>query len=122
MTGLALLLQSNTLRTALQPYTLDGPYGRLLDAAEQGLELADMQCFETEALMGQAGVVAPVLSYLFHRLEERFDGRPTLLILDEAWIFLDHPLFAARIREWLKVRSEERRVGQAGVSTCRSGW
>ena len=26
-----------------------------------------------------------------------------LLILDEAWIYLDHPLFAARIREWLKV-------------------
>jgi Type IV secretory pathway, VirB4 components len=53
--------------------------------------------------MGQAGVVAPVLTYLFHRLEERFTGRSTLLILDEAWMFLDHPLFAARIREWLKV-------------------
>ncbi|MGK2912351.1 MAG: conjugal transfer protein TrbE [Sphingobium sp.] len=103
MTGLALLLQSNALRTALAPYTLDGPYGRLLDAAEQSLALGDVQCFETEALMGQTGVVAPVLSYLFHRLEERFTGKPTLLILDEAWIFLDHPLFAARIREWLKV-------------------
>jgi type IV secretion system protein VirB4 len=103
MTGLALLLQSNALRTALQPYTLEGPHGRLLDAAEQHLALADVQCFDTEALMGQAGAVAPVLTYLFHRLEERFTGRPTLLILDEAWIFLDHPLFAARIREWLKV-------------------
>ncbi len=102
LTGLALLLQSNALRTAIQPYTLDGPYGRLLDAAESGLAFTDVQCFETEALMGQGSVVAPVLSYLFHRLEERFDGRPTLLILDEAWIFLDHPLFAARIREWLK--------------------
>lgn len=103
LTGLVLLLQSNALRTALGAYTLDGPYGRLLDAAEQQFTFADVQCFETEALMGQAGVVAPVLTYLFHRLEERFDGRPTLLILDEAWIFLDHPLFAARIREWLKV-------------------
>ena len=103
LTGLTLLLQSNALRTALGAYTLDGPYGRLLDAAEQHLVFADVQCFETEALMGQAGVVAPVLTYLFHRLEDRFDGRPTLLILDEAWIFLDHPLFAARIREWLKV-------------------
>ncbi|UAK25447.1 conjugal transfer protein TrbE [Sphingomonas nostoxanthinifaciens] len=102
MTGLALLLQSNALRVALQPYTLDGPHGRLLDAAESELRFADIQCFETEALLGQASVVAPVLTYLFHRLEERFDGRPTLLILDEAWIFLDHPLFAARIREWLK--------------------
>ncbi len=102
MTGLALMLQSNALRMAIQPYTLDGPYGRLLDASESGLVFADVQCFETEALLGQATVVAPVLTYLFHRLEERFDGRPTLLILDEAWIFLDHPLFAARIREWLK--------------------
>ena len=103
MTGLALLLQSNALRTALQPYTLEGPHGRLLDAAEQHLSLGDLQCFETEALMGMGSAVAPVLTYLFHRLEERFDGRPTLLILDEAWIFLDHPLFSARIREWLKV-------------------
>jgi type IV secretion system protein VirB4 len=92
----------NALRTAIQPYTLDGPHGRLLDAAESGLAFADVQCFETEALLGQASVFAPVLTYLFHRLEERFDGRPTLLVLDEAWIFLDHPLFAARIREWLK--------------------
>ncbi|WP_066816900.1 conjugal transfer protein TrbE [Sphingomonas mali] len=102
LTGLAMLLQSSALRLALGAYTLDGPYGRLLDAAEQRLSLSSIECFETEALMGEAGVVAPVLTYLFHRLEERFDGRPTLLVLDEAWVFLDHPLFAARIREWLK--------------------
>jgi type IV secretion system protein VirB4 len=102
LTGLAMLLQSGALRLALGAYTLDGPYGRLLDAAEQRLSLSSIECFETEALMGEAGVVAPVLTYLFHRLEERFDGRPTLLVLDEAWVFLDHPLFAARIREWLK--------------------
>jgi type IV secretion system protein VirB4 len=103
LTGLSLLLQSAPLRAALAPYTLEGPFGRLLDAAEDDLAIADVQGFETEALMGQAGVVAPVLTYLFHRLEENFTGRPTLLILDEAWVFLDHPLFAARIREWLKV-------------------
>jgi type IV secretion system protein VirB4 len=103
LTGLVMLLQSAPLRAALAPYTLEGPFGRLLDAAEDDLAIADVQCFETEALMGQAGVVAPVLTYLFHRLEERFTGWPTLLVLDEAWIFLDHPLFAARIREWLKV-------------------
>jgi type IV secretion system protein VirB4 len=92
-----LLLQSNALRLALAPYTLDGPFGRLLDADREKLAFTDVLCFETEALMEQKGAVAPVLSYLFHRLEGRFDGRPTLLILD------DHPLFAARIREWLKV-------------------
>ena len=46
--------------------------------------------------------VLAVLGYLFARLEERFDGAPSLLILDESWLFLDDPLFAARIRQWLK--------------------
>jgi len=102
LTGLTALLPSNPLRAALTPYTLEGPYGRLLDAAEETVTISDVHCFETEALMGQDAIVAPVLTYLFHRLEARFDGRPTLLVLDEAWIFLDHPLFASRIREWLK--------------------
>jgi type IV secretion system protein TrbE len=108
LTGLSLLLQSNALKSALLPYTLEGPFGRLLDAVEDGAQAANLgasnvQCFETEALMATPSVVAPVLTYLFHALEARFDGRPTLLILDEAWLFLDNPLFAARIREWLKV-------------------
>jgi type IV secretion system protein TrbE len=103
LTGLSLLLQSNALKAALAPYTLEGPFGPLLDAAEDRLALGEVQCFETETLMTQPGAVLPVLTYLFHRLEERFDGSPTLLVLDEAWLFLDNPLFAARIREWLKV-------------------
>lgn len=102
LTGLATLLQRNELRQALQPYTLEGPYGRLMDADEDRLTLSDVQCFEMEELMHETGSVLPVLTYLFHRLEARFDGRPSLLILDEAWLFLDNPAFAARIREWLK--------------------
>lgn len=103
LTGLSVLLQSNALKSALLPYTLDGPFGRLLDADADRLALSDVQCFETEELMHQQSAVLPVLTYLFHRLEKRFDGRPTLLILDEAWVYLDNPTFAARIREWLKV-------------------
>ncbi len=103
LTGLSALLSSNALRAAFRPFTLEGAFGHSLDAEENGLDLSHVHCFETEDLMGEAGLVLPVLTYLFHRLEERFDGRPTLLILDEAWVFLDNPLFAARIREWLKV-------------------
>jgi type IV secretion system protein VirB4 len=102
LTGLSALLQSNRLRQALQPYTLSGPHGRLLDADNDQLTLADVQGFEMEALMQGKSAVLPTLLYLFHRLEDRFDGAPTLLILDEAWVFLDDPLFAGRVREWLK--------------------
>lgn len=103
LTGLSLLMPTQELRLALAPFTLDGAYGHLLDAVIAPESDADMRCFETEALMRQPMLIGPVLTYLFHRLEAGFDGRPTLLILDEAWLFLDDPLFAARIREWLKI-------------------
>jgi type IV secretion system protein TrbE len=102
LTGLAVLIQSSALVAALGPYTLEGAYGRLLDGSSEQLASTDVLHFEMEQLMQHKALVAPVLTYLFHRLEARFDGRPTLLVLDEAWTFLDDALFAARIREWLK--------------------
>ena len=102
MTGLSVLLQSNALRQALQPYVLGGAHGRLLDADADHLGTADVQAFEMEELMPSKAAVMAVLGYLFARFGERFDGAPTLLILDEAWLFLDDPVFAARIRQWLK--------------------
>jgi transposase len=43
-----------------------------------------------------------VLAYLFHRIEDRLDGSPTLLIIDEGWLALDDEGFAGQLREWLK--------------------
>jgi len=102
LTGLSVLLQSNALRQALAPYVLGGAHGRLLDADHDRLGVADVQGFEMEELMASRAAVLAVLGYLFARFDERFDGKPTLLILDESWLFLDDPVFAARIRQWLK--------------------
>jgi type IV secretion system protein VirB4 len=102
LTGLSVLLSSNALKQALRPYTLAGPQGRLLDADHDSLSLDDVQGFEMEELIHSPQALLPVLTFLFHRLEQSFDGRPTLLILGEAWAFLDDELFAPRIREWLK--------------------
>lgn len=103
ISGLIALIQDLSLRPALKTYSIDGAHGHLLDAASDSLSYGTFQSFEMELLMQTPTVVAPVLSYLFHRLEQRFDGRPTMLFLNEAWVFFDHPLFAAKIREWLKV-------------------
>jgi type IV secretion system protein TrbE len=101
LTGLSVLLQSSGLKRALQPYCLGGPYGRLLDAEAERLGAASIQAFETEGLIG-TGAAAAVLAYLFHRIEGRLDGRPTLLIVDEGWLALDDENFAGQLREWLK--------------------
>ncbi|MBN9670220.1 conjugal transfer protein TrbE [Roseibium aggregatum] len=101
MTGLAVLLQSNDLKQALRAYCVGGPYGRLLDAEAEQLGSADVQAFEIEGLVG-TGAAPAVLSYLFHRIGDRLDGRPTLLIIDEGWLALDDDAFAEQLREWLK--------------------
>jgi type IV secretion system protein VirB4 len=101
LTGLSVLLQSSTLKRALQPYCVGGPWGRLLDAEAERLGVAEVQAFETEGLIGSQAAPA-VLAYLFHRVEGRLDGRPTLLIIDEGWLALDDPTFGAQLREWLK--------------------
>ncbi|KAB2707180.1 conjugal transfer protein TrbE [Brucella intermedia] len=101
ISGLAALLQANALKQALRPYCIGGPYGRLLDAEMEWLGEASVQAFETEGLIG-TGAAPAVLSYLFHRIESRFDGRPSLLIIDEGWRALDDGGFAQKIKEWLK--------------------
>ncbi|KAA5601772.1 conjugal transfer protein TrbE [Blastochloris sulfoviridis] len=101
LTGLSVLLQSQSLKRALQPFCLGGPYGRLLDAETERLGTASVQAFETEGLIG-TGAAQAVLGYLFHRIEGRLDGRPTLLIIDEGWLALDDEGFAGQLREWLK--------------------
>jgi len=101
LTGLTVLLQSQALKRAFQPYCLNGPWGRLLDADAERLGEAEVQAVETEGLIG-TGAAAAVLAYLFHRIEDRLDGRPTLLIVDEGWLALDDEGFSGQLREWLK--------------------
>ncbi len=101
ITGLAVLLQSNDLKQALRPFCIGGAYGHLLDAESEHLGEASVQAFETEGLIG-TGAAPAVLAYLFHRIEDRLDGRPTLLIVDEGWLALDDEGFAGQLREWLK--------------------
>ncbi|TSE35136.1 VirB4 family type IV secretion/conjugal transfer ATPase [Tepidimonas charontis] len=104
MTAFVTVVQDEKVRAALEFYTLLGPAGHLFDAAEDTLSSSHFQVFEIEHLMSRGErFVVPALTMLFHRLSKRFDGSPTLLVLDEAWIMLGHPVFREKIREWLKV-------------------
>jgi type IV secretion system protein VirB4 len=103
LTNLVVNLSTLALKDALRPYTVQGNYGQIFDAEDEDLRGGFWQMFEMGPLMalGQDAIV-PALDYLFHRVEERFDGRPTLMILDEAWLFLGHPIFVRRLQAWLK--------------------
>ncbi len=102
LTLYAALLQDASARAALLPFTHAGPLGRILDHDCTTLAGGRVQAFEMNDLMRKGAATGAVLAALFHVLEARFDGRPTLLILDEAWLFLRDAFFAAQIQEWLK--------------------
>lgn len=55
-------------------------------------------------LIGQSKkLVYPALTFIFNRLETMFDPKtPTMLILDEAWLFLKDEFFTFYIQNWLK--------------------
>jgi type IV secretion system protein TrbE len=99
---LSALIQDSDVRTALQPFTHAGPWGRLIDADVSRLAEHEVQAFEMGELMSSADALAGVLPCLVHALEARFDGRPTLIILDEAWAYLRDGAFASQIQAWLK--------------------
>lgn len=100
ITGLSVLLQSNDLKLAIQPYCVGGPYGRLLDAESENLGDASVVAFETEGLL-DTGAAPAVLAYLFHRIADRLDGRPTMIVIDEGWLALGDPAFSKQLAEWL---------------------
>jgi type IV secretion/conjugal transfer VirB4 family ATPase len=111
LTELAANVQDMDIRDALQHFTVAGPLGSLLDAETDSLGNGRMLSFETENLLQlDDKAVIPVLLYLFRRIEQRLDGSPTLILLDEAWSYLQHQLFRDRLRDWLKTMRRKNAV------------
>jgi len=102
LTELAIQLQAPELVAALTPYTVSGNLSQLLDSRRDDLEVHAYQVFELRHLLDAGDrILLPVLTYLFHRVERRLTGRPTLLVIEEAWLPLLKTSFADRIRQWL---------------------
>ena len=73
--------------------------------------------FDMTQLLDNPRLRTPVMMYLFHRIDERLDGQPTMILIDEGWKALDDEVFAARIRDWLKtLRKRNALVGFATQS------
>jgi type IV secretion system protein VirB4 len=106
----------NEIRIGIQPYTINGEYGRIFDAEDTRLALSKWVMIEMGTLMKMgAAAVTPALMFLFRFIEKMYTkpngdptGDPTLLVLDEAWVFLDNDYFARKIEEWLVTLRKKR--------------
>jgi len=110
--------QPGDLASRLDAWIEDGEHGWLFDNEQDRLDLSARKLgFDMTALLESPRLRTPVMMYLFHRIEERLDGNPTMILIDEGWKALDDEVFAARIRDWLKtLRKRNALVGFATQS------
>ncbi len=100
----------------LAPWHSAGEHAWLFDNPVDCVDLhADTIGFDMTAILDQPALRSPTMLYLFHRVEERLDGKPTIIVVDEGWKALDDDVFVSRIRDWEK--TIRKRGGIVGFAT-----
>lgn len=81
-----------------------GSHSNLFDNAEDAIDFDSNRIFgfEMGEVLKDKYALGPILLYLFHRIQRSLDGKPTMIVLDEAWALIDNPIFAPKIKDWLK--------------------
>jgi len=104
------------LAARLAPWHGSGEHAWLFDNETDGLDLDQLTLgFDMTLLLDDPTLRTPAMMYLFHRVEQRLDGHPTLIVIDEGWKALDDDAFVARIRDWEKTL--RKRNGVVGFAT-----
>lgn len=94
-----------TLAGRIQMWHGKGSHAGVFDNEVDTLDLMSFSVFgfEMAELLRDTATLGPGLLYLFHRINISLDGTPTMIVLDEAWALIDNPIFAPKIKDWLKV-------------------
>lgn len=108
--------RAGDLASRLMPWCGSGERAWLFDNAEDRTDVDQrIMGFDMTRLLDDPVLRTPVMMYLFHRAEERLDGTPSIIVVDEGWKALDDPVFTARIRDWEK--TIRKRNGIVGFAT-----
>ncbi|MEJ6789573.1 VirB4 family type IV secretion/conjugal transfer ATPase [Brevundimonas sp. BR2-1] len=104
------------LWSRLRPWWGKGDRAWLFDNPEDLTDLSvETVGFDMTVLLDDPAVRTPAMMYLFHRVEERLDGSPAIIVVDEGWKALDDDVFVRRIKDWEK--TIRKRNGIVGFAT-----
>lgn len=104
------------LLARLRPWWGDGERAWLFDNERDQIDTeAETVGFDMTQILDDPVSRTPAMMYLFHRVEERLDGSPAIIVVDEGWKALDDDVFVQRIRDWEK--TIRKRNGLVGFAT-----
>lgn len=108
--------RAGDLFSRMRPWWGEGERAWLFDNDEDLTDLtASTVGFDMTALLDDPAVRTPALLYFFHRVEDRLDGTPSIIVVDEGWKALDDEVFVRRIKDWEK--TIRKRNGIVGFAT-----
>jgi type IV secretion system protein VirB4 len=104
------------LWSRLKPWWGNGERAWLFDNSNDATDLnARVVGFDMTAILDDPQLRTPAMMYLFHRVEQRLDGSPAIIVVDEGWKALDDDAFVRRIKDWEK--TIRKRNGIVGFAT-----
>jgi type IV secretion system protein VirB4 len=104
------------LASRLAPWYGAGEHAWLFDNPTDQLNLDTRTAgFDMTALLDNPALRTPAMMYLFHRVDERLDGSPSMIVIDEGWKALDDDIFVHRLKDWMK--TIRKRNGVVGFAT-----
>lgn len=107
---------SSDLWSRLKPWWGEGERAWLFDNERDHTDLSAATVgFDMTAILDDPITRSPAMMYLFHRVEQRLDGTPTIIVVDEGWKALDDEIFVRRIKDWEK--TVRKRNGIIGFAT-----
>jgi type IV secretion system protein VirB4 len=96
-------VQDQEIKTVLQTFSSLGMQKDVINASSDALAFSAFNVFECGALLESGkDLQTAVLDYVFASIEARLTGAPGVILIDEAWSFLDNPIFSGRINTWLR--------------------
>ena len=108
------------LAARLSPWVGTGEHAWLFDNETDALDMSARTLgFDMTQLLNEPILRTPCMMYLFQRVEERLDGTPTIIIIDEGWKALDDEIFAAAIRNWMKTLRKRNAILGFGTQSAR---
>ena len=108
--------RAGDLYSRLKPWWGGGDRAWLFDNERDRTDLrVDVVGFDMTAVLDDPQARTPALYYFFHRVEERLDGTPSIIVVDEGWQALDDEVFVRRIKDWEK--TIRKRNGVVGFAT-----
>ena len=95
----------NSLSVRLKMWHSDGAKAGIFDNDNDMLDFSTNKtfAFDMAEIMKDPIALAPVMLYIFYKINQSLDGSPTMVVMDEAWALIGNKIFAPKIKDWLKV-------------------